>query len=95
MTPDGLANILKEIECCAWISTQGQFNEVQGYKTLVFPSLEDILAEERDPSLPYPYNETWEQAKDEIVCIIHTSGTTGMVLEFHPVGIKSLEATNR
>jgi hypothetical protein len=94
MTSDGLASILKEVECSAWISTQDQFSEVPGHKSLVFPSLEDILAEESNSSLPYPYNETWEQAKDEIVCIIHTSGTTGMVLKLHPVRIKSLKQTN-
>jgi len=92
MTPDGLACILNEVECSAWISTRDQFSEVPGQKSFVFPSLEDILAEGPNSCLPYPYNETWEQAKDEIVCIIHTSGTTGMVLKFHRVQIKSLKA---
>jgi long-subunit acyl-CoA synthetase (AMP-forming) len=42
----------------------------------VFPSLDDMLGDDFVPA--YAYNETWEQAKDDIVCIIHTSGTTGM-----------------
>ncbi len=88
MTSEGLASILKEVECCAWISTQDQFSEVPGHKSLVFPFLEDILAKEPNSSLPYPYDKTWEQAKDDIVCIIHTSGTTGTDLKKILVGFK-------
>ncbi|KAJ5620269.1 NRPS-like enzyme [Penicillium lagena] len=75
ITPSGLAKVLAEIRCTAWIATQDKPSTVEGQKCYVFPSLDDMLGGDFAP--PYAYNETWEQAKDDIVCIIHTSGTTG------------------
>lgn len=44
-------------------------------KMITIPSLEYFMDNESTPH--YPYTKTWEEAKDEIAYIIHTSGTTG------------------
>jgi acyl-coenzyme A synthetase/AMP-(fatty) acid ligase len=79
MTSDGMSNILEEIQCSAWVSTREQPRPVEGQASYVLPSLEDLLVMD-DKATPYPYDESWEQAKDDIACIIHTSGTTGTVV---------------
>jgi long-subunit acyl-CoA synthetase (AMP-forming) len=79
-----MTNILNEIQCNAWITTQDRVDNSQGIldttgnlKVLVIPSLEYFVRDESNPTPSYPYEKTWEQAKDDVVCIIHTSGTTG------------------
>ena len=94
-TPDGLVKILEEIQCNAWICTRDRPSTVLGQQTLVFPSLEDILAGDCNSTLAYPYNESWENAKDEIVCIIHTSGTTGMSSKPHQLEYELLMFNSR
>lgn len=44
---------------------------------MLVPELDYFLRSDDTP--PYPYEESWEQSRDDIVCIIHTSGTTGML----------------
>ncbi|KAH8812304.1 hypothetical protein F5884DRAFT_750614 [Xylogone sp. PMI_703] len=78
LTTEGLSDILKEINCNAWICTQELPSQVPGIDSLEFPSLEELLKEDTQIISPYPYTNTWDEAKNEIVCIIHTSGTTGM-----------------
>lgn len=68
----------------------GSSQRSPGTKFTRLPSLEDILAEDGNSTVPYLYNESWEQAKDEIVCIIHTSGTAGRMQMFHAVRTTSL-----
>ena len=38
------------------------------------PDLEEMIS---TPSKPYLYNKTWQEAKDDVVLVIHTSGSTG------------------
>lgn len=73
-----MIEILDEIHCDIWIYTNGQESLPKRKTNLKIPSLENILEQNDDDAIQYSYNESWEQAKDEIVCIIHTSGTTGM-----------------
>jgi long-subunit acyl-CoA synthetase (AMP-forming) len=80
ITQEGLSDILKEIKCSAWVSAQEQPSYVEGQEPYLFPSLQDMLTQDGDEIFWYPYHEIWEQAKDDTVCIIHTSGTTGMCL---------------
>ncbi|KFY07410.1 hypothetical protein V492_07163 [Pseudogymnoascus sp. VKM F-4246] len=47
---------------------------VAGLKIVEVPSLEDMVS---TPSKPYPHNKTWQEAKDDTVIIVHTSGSTG------------------
>lgn len=46
-----------------------------GLKLLAIPSLEDLLTKEYPH---FPYTKTYEQAKDEPLVVLHTSGTTGL-----------------
>lgn len=77
ITQDGMLKILDEIKCDIWASPDGQNNLPKDRTHLVIPSLDDILEQCEDDYVKYPYNEAWEQGKNEVVCIIHTSGTTG------------------
>jgi tyrosyl-tRNA synthetase len=77
ITPDGLSKILNEINCTAWITTREEFSPIKGQESYILPSLEEMISQDEDDARQYAYDETWEQAKDDIVCIIHTSGTTG------------------
>lgn len=72
-----MLKILDEIKCEIWVSPDGQGASPKGQTSLRIPSLEDILEMPNDGDIQYAYDESWEQAKNEIVCIIHTSGTTG------------------
>jgi acyl-coenzyme A synthetase/AMP-(fatty) acid ligase len=70
-----LTKILEEIQCSAWLSPKEMPSSVEGQRCYLLPTLDDLLR--NDKTYLYPYERTWEQAKDEIVSIIHTSGTTG------------------
>ncbi|EED15544.1 NRPS-like enzyme, putative [Talaromyces stipitatus ATCC 10500] len=43
---------------------------------LVIPSLDELLREEDVP--PYPYTKSFEEAKDDPIFVLHTSGSTGI-----------------
>lgn len=45
-----------------------------GTKMIGIPSMEEMT---HTPTKNYPYTKTWEEAKNDIVIIIHTSGSTG------------------
>jgi acyl-CoA synthetase (AMP-forming)/AMP-acid ligase II len=45
-------------------------------KVLELPLLDQLLAEE--PVEPFPYTKTFEEAKNEPFCFLHTSGSTGL-----------------
>ncbi|OBT62463.1 hypothetical protein VE03_08625 [Pseudogymnoascus sp. 23342-1-I1] len=45
-----------------------------GLQIIEVPDLEEMI---NTPSEPYPYNKSWEEAKDDIALILHTSGSTG------------------
>ncbi|KAJ5995378.1 NRPS-like enzyme [Penicillium waksmanii] len=77
ITPDGMLKILDEIKCKIWVSPDDQGAFPKGQTSLKIPSLEDILEQPNSGDIQYTYDESWEQEKNEIVCIIHTSGTTG------------------
>ncbi|KFZ02077.1 hypothetical protein V500_00445 [Pseudogymnoascus sp. VKM F-4518 (FW-2643)] len=47
---------------------------VEGLQVVEVPDLEEMI---NTPSKPYLYNKTWEEAKDDVVVVIHTSGSTG------------------
>ena len=47
---------------------------VKDLTVIRIPSLQDMVAKNTEH---YPYTKTWEEAKNDIVLIIHTSGSTG------------------
>lgn len=48
---------------------------VAGLQAVEVPDLEEMI---NTSSKPYLYNKTWEQAKDDVVLVVHTSGSTGV-----------------
>ena len=42
---------------------------------LIIPTLEELLQEEDVP--PYPYEKPYEEAKNDPIFVLHTSGSTG------------------
>lgn len=73
-----MQKILDEIKCEVWATPDDdKYIPLQGLVHLKIPSLENLLEQDDEGYIEYPYSEYWEQAKNEIVCIIHTSGTTG------------------
>lgn len=83
LAKDALGSLLASTTCHAWLYSKDQVEvqaelglEETGVKLVPFPSLEWCLdVEEGIP--PYPYTKTYEEAKYDDICIIHTSGTTG------------------
>ncbi|KAF2100901.1 acetyl-CoA synthetase-like protein, partial [Rhizodiscina lignyota] len=52
-------------------------------KLILSPTLEEIL-DPRGPEPPhYPFTKTWEEIKTKPLCILHTSGSTGMPKPIH------------
>lgn len=49
-------------------------------RIIIIPALSYFLQVDACP--PYPYSKTWADAKEDIVWIIHTSGTTGTFPSF-------------
>ncbi|TVY94169.1 Non-canonical non-ribosomal peptide synthetase [Lachnellula willkommii] len=47
---------------------------IPSLNTLPLPSLDTMIA---SPTPHYPYGKTWAEAKDDVVMIVHTSGSTG------------------
>lgn len=50
--------------------------EQRPMKVLELPSLEGLLSSET--CQPFPYTKTFEEAKDDPFCFLHTSGSTGV-----------------
>lgn len=49
------------------------------YTVIAIPSLEELLnGKENDAPPDYPYEKSYEEAKDEPIFILHTSGSTGI-----------------
>lgn len=47
---------------------------IAGLQVVEIPDMEEMI---NTPCKPYLYNKTWEQAKDDVVLVVHTSGSTG------------------
>lgn len=87
ITGEGLKSLLTATQAKAWLFADDRWTlkaaSVHDAMTREesFPSLKWCL--DADGALDYPYNKTWEEAKDDEILIIHTSGTTGEILESH------------
>lgn len=57
---------------------------------LVIPTLDELLIEEDVP--PYPYEKSYEEAKNDPIFVLHTSGSTG---SFILSSLKCLQHTNQ
>lgn len=81
VTDVGLAKLVEETECKAWIYADGETNCTPktldpSLKRLALPSIEWCLDAQNHK--PYPYGKSWDEGKDDLIVIIHTSGTTGV-----------------
>lgn len=45
-------------------------------KSVRISPFRDLLSEEEVP--PYPYNKTFEEGEWDPLCVLHTSGSTGL-----------------
>ncbi|KAJ5992946.1 acetyl-CoA synthetase-like protein [Penicillium sp. IBT 35674x] len=77
-------HLLKELKCTKFFYPEERITRVLELKELypdleIFqvPSVKLMLADEGGLT-PYPYEKTYEEVEDEPMCIIHSSGTTGM-----------------
>ena len=70
----------KSTHCTAWIYAGDDAAEIvkgigPDVKRFTAPPLEWFLDSEGYKK--YPYNKTFEETKDDVILVIHTSGTTG------------------
>lgn len=86
---DGTLALLENTECNVWITTEENRSTAEGLQAqrpgmriIIIPTLNYFLQASASPA--YPYSKTWTDAKDDIVWIIHTSGTTGTPPSFPP-----------
>ena len=76
----GALRLLQDLDCEALLATKerppivSQVLRLQQYRELEVPTIEHILG---DNSARYPYEKTFEQAHNEPLVVLHTSGTTG------------------
>ncbi len=85
LSGEGRLRLLKQTSCNTWICSLDRLfelgylpNERPGMKIVTMPSLEYFLDGD---SKHYPYTKTYDEAKDDPVWIIHTSGTTGLYVK--------------
>ncbi|GAM37529.1 hypothetical protein TCE0_024f07522 [Talaromyces pinophilus] len=75
-------DLLSKLECKVIMTTNPEPPFVsmilQDYEItkLVIPTLEELLQEEDVP--PYPYEKSYEEAKNDPIFVLHTSGSTGI-----------------
>ncbi|UKZ61328.1 putative NRPS-like protein biosynthetic cluster [Trichoderma atroviride] len=81
---EGALAVLDATKCDIWanagevplIPLVKELLEKRPMKLLELPLLDDLLSDK--PTEPFPYTKTFEEAKDEPFCYLHTSGTTGV-----------------
>jgi hypothetical protein len=82
VTIQGTTDLLAQTQCDVWITTHDGsergndlVKERMTLRVLIIPSVEYFLEDEK--TAHYPYAKTWDEAKSDVIYIIHTSGTTG------------------
>jgi hypothetical protein len=80
VTKDGFKSLIEQTNCTAWVyagdEAGGLAKEIGvGLQLCEMPALEWCL--DSDGGKGYEYTKSFEEAKWDVVLIIHTSGTTG------------------
>ena len=75
-SPEFHTHLLDKLECSKFISTQPLGEWASGRKVVTTPSLDELL--DAADVKPYPYEKTWDEAKDDELVVVHSSGSTGM-----------------
>jgi long-subunit acyl-CoA synthetase (AMP-forming) len=78
-----LKGLTQASDCKAWLSTEDSKDgpltkEIAYLPKFALPTLEWML--NSGTQVRYPYDKTFAEAKDDVIVIIHTSGTTGKLL---------------
>lgn len=78
-------NLLSRLECTKLVTVEPQPPAISSvleegpYRVIHIPSLEELLSGDENGAPPdYPYEKLYEEAKDEPIFILHTSGSTGI-----------------
>lgn len=75
------ANLLKLVDCKTMLAPEARLpavdaiNESYEMRLYQIPTLGELLDEDH---AHYPFTKTFEQARDEPLVVLHTSGTTGL-----------------
>ncbi|KAM0531336.1 hypothetical protein ACHAPP_008096 [Verticillium nonalfalfae] len=81
---EGALAVLEATKCNIWASAGDAATiplvkdvlQQRPMKILQLPLLDDLLS--TTPTEPFPYTKTFEEAKNDPFCFLHTSGTTGV-----------------
>lgn len=81
---EGALAVLEKTDCNIWVNASDaspvplveDILEKRPMNLLRLPLLEDLL--DATSTEPFPYTKTFEEAKDDPFCLLHTSGSTGV-----------------
>jgi acyl-coenzyme A synthetase/AMP-(fatty) acid ligase len=81
---EGALAVLSAANCSVWVKPQEQpmlplvneFLQQKSMKVLEMPGVDELLDVELTE--PFLYDKTFERARDDPFCLLHTSGTTGV-----------------
>ncbi|KAH7336688.1 hypothetical protein BKA65DRAFT_563960 [Rhexocercosporidium sp. MPI-PUGE-AT-0058] len=81
-TLEGQLSLFDSTDCKALLISEGfpipaDLISASGFEPITTPSLDTFLSPEGEVK-HYPYTKTFEEAKDEPVTVLHTSGSTGL-----------------
>lgn len=83
-TKDFHVSLLEQTDCKIFFSGLGVHVDdilaARPMKHVVIPDLEELLDQTKAPH--YPYEKTFEEAKNDPYVVLHTSGTTGTAVSF-------------
>jgi long-subunit acyl-CoA synthetase (AMP-forming) len=86
LTGEARLSLLSQTDCWHWIGPEDQIQRAHdlnsqrsGIKFHTMPPVEHWLAD--DSTENYPFNIPFDKVKDDLVLVIHTSGTTGQLLK--------------
>lgn len=74
-SPEFHTHLINKICCDKFVSSQPLGGWASSCTVIEPPALDELL----DPAgaVRYPYNKTWEQAKNDEIIVVHSSGSTG------------------
>ena len=80
---EGALAVLEAAKCNVWVKPHGKtyplvedFLQLRAMKVLDLPELDELL--DAEVVEPYPYNKTFDEAVQDPLCLLHTSGSTGL-----------------
>lgn len=77
-------SLLDQADCHVWLVDEkvdplvDEIRKARRLKLVKAPTLEQLLSDTEDTAPAYPYHKTFEEARTDPVCVLHTSGSTGI-----------------